>query len=77
VSLDRKTAIVTGAARGIGLAIASRLAAYQEAARPTSQDYCRDNATLVYSALASGLRPSARTAALSLGEGAAEPQGEG
>jgi NAD(P)-dependent dehydrogenase (short-subunit alcohol dehydrogenase family) len=27
VSLDKKTAIVTGAARGIGLAIASRLAA--------------------------------------------------
>src|SRR5712692_4516318 len=34
-----------------------------------SLDYSRDNATLVYSALASGLRPSARTAALSLSEG--------
>src|SRR5712691_13112722 len=34
-----------------------------------SLDYLRDNATLVYSALASGLRPSAPTAALSLSEG--------
>jgi hypothetical protein len=38
-------------------------------AMATSLDHSRDNATLVYSALASGLRPSARTAALSLGEG--------